>query len=430
MEQIRHLQERDPMTSTLASRAAASVALALLVACTGTTEPSPGAQARVLESLPRPLTAGERSVADAANDFSFALFRQLSSAQRDSNVFTSPLSASMALGMTMNGAAGATYDQMRTALAFGNAGENDIDAGYKGLIGLLRGLDPSVDFQIANSIWYRRDFPFESSFLDAGTRWFDAKVSGLDFSDPAAVNTINQWVSTATAGKIPTIVDGIDDSNVMFLINAIYFKGSWRDRFDAAQTLDAPFHGIAGDQPAKLMHRTGSMHYLVTPTFEAVDLPYGNSAFSMTVLLPREGMSVEALAASLQESAWSSWMGQFHDAEVDLYLPRFRMEWARQLNDDLRSLGMRDAFIGNVADFTRMSSRGRELFISEVRQKTYVDVNEEGTEAAAATSVGISVTSAPMRVPVRVDRPFVFAIRERLTGTIIFMGKIVTLPPT
>ena len=410
-------------------RAAASLALALSLACTGATEPAPGTQTPVLETLPRPLTSAERTVAGAANDFSFALFRQLSAAQPDANVFTSPLSASMALGMTMNGAAGATYDQMRAALAFGSATENDIDAGYKGLIDLLRGLDPGVDFRIANSIWYREGFPLESSFFDASTHWFDAQVTGLDFTDPASVNTINQWVSTATAGKIPTIVDGIDDASVMFLINAIYFKGSWRDRFDVAQTQVAPFHGVAGDQPARLMHRTGDMSYLATPTFDAVDLPYGNSAFSMTVLLPHEGTSVESVAASLEGSAWTSWTGQFHDADLDLYLPRFRIEWTRQLNDDLQALGMRDAFAGNVADFTRMSSRGRELYISEVKQKTWVDVNEEGTEAAAATSVGIGVTSARPLIPMRVDRPFVLVIRERLTGTIIFMGKIVSLPP-
>jgi len=412
------------------SRAALSAALGLVLACTGTTEPLPGSQAKALESLPRPLTSGERTVADAANDFSFVLFRQLSAVQRDSNVFTSPLSASMALGMAMNGAVGATYDQMRTALTFGSANEGDIDGGYKGLIDLLRGLDPSVDVRIANSIWYREGFPIEPGFLDAGTRWFDAKVSGIDFADPASVNMINQWVSTATAGKIPAIVDRIDDSNVMFLINAIYFKGSWRDRFQPAQTLDATFHARAGDQPAKLMHRTGDMHYLATPTFDAVDLPYGNAAFSMTVLLPHEGTSVEDLAASLEGKVWSSWMSQFHDADVDLYLPRFRLEWERHLNDDLQALGMHDAFVANVADFTRMSSRGRDLFISDVLQKTYVDVNEEGTEAAAATSVGISVTSARQVVPVRVDRPFVFVIRERLSGTILFVGKIVALPPT
>jgi len=213
---------------------------------------------------------------------------------------------------------------------------------------------------------------------------------------------------------------------VMFLINAIYFKGSWREKFDPAQTRDAQFRGVAGSQPMKLMRRHGTVASLRTPDFAAVDLPYGNSAYTMTVVLPNEGKSVDAVAASLSSTDWATWMSQFHEGELDVELPRFKLEWERMLIPDLRALGMRDAFLDGGADFTRMSPRGRELFISVVKQKTYVDVNEEGTEAAAVTNVGISLTSAPM--PFRVDRPFVFVIRERLTGTVIFIGKIVRMP--
>jgi serpin B len=344
-------------------------------------------------------------------------------------VFTAPLSASMALGMAMNGAAGTTYDEMRATLGFNaSATETEIGASYKSLIALLRGLDPSVDFRIANSIWYRTGFPIQPSFVDAGRSWFDAQVAALDFGSPNAVRTINDWVSTSTAGKIPTIVDGIEDDQVMFLINAIYFKGSWRAKFDPAHTIDAPFKSVVGDQLAKLMHRDGTIRYLQTPDFAAVDLPYGNSAYSMTVVLPSTGKSVDAVAASLQSAAWAEWVGQLRDAEVDLYLPRFKLEWERMLIPDLQSLGMRAAFVDGGADFSRMSSLGRQLFISLVKQKTYVDVNEEGTEAAAVTNVGISVTSAPVRVVFRVERPFVFVLRERLSGTILFMGKIVRMP--
>jgi serpin B len=145
-------------------------------------------------------------------------------------------------------------------------------------------------------------------------------------------------------------------------------------------------------------------------------------------LLPNAGKSVDVVAASLQNTAWAGWVGQFHDADVDLYLPRLKLEWQRMLIPDLQSLGMRAAFVDGGADFSRMSSLGRQLYISLVKQKTYVDVNEEGTEAAAVTNVGISVTSAPVRSTFRVDRPFVFVIRERLSGTILFMGKIVRMP--
>jgi serpin B len=404
-------------------------ALAIAVGCSSSTEPDTGKAGPILDALPRALTGGEQRVIGASNDFSFALFRRLSAARTDSNVFTSPLSASMALGMAMNGAAGTTFDEMRATLGFdGSATEREIGESYKSLVTLLRGLDPSVEFRIANSIWYRTGFPVQPSFLDAGRDWFDAQVAALDFESPSAVRTINDWVGGATAGRIPTIVDGIEDDQVMFLINAIYFKGSWRTKFDPARTIDAPFKGVAGDQPAKLKHRDGTNRYLQTADFAAVDLPYGNSAYSMTVVLPDAGKSIDAVATSLQGTAWADWMVQLREAEVDLYLPRFRLEWERMLIPDLQSLGMRAAFVDGGADFSRMSPLGRQLFISLVKQKTFVDVDEEGTEAAAVTSVGISVTSAPVRTVFRVDRPFVFVLRERLSGTILFMGKIVRMP--
>src|SRR5829696_10244651 len=417
------------MSTRFFPRSFTIVTLALAAACSSSTEPDTSKPGPALDALPRALTASEQKVIGAANDFSFALFRQLSAARSDSNVFTSPLSASMALGMTMNGAAGTTYEEMRSTLGFGaSATETEIGTSYKSLITLLRGLDPSVDFRIANSIWYRTGFPVEPAFLDANRNWFDAQVGALDFASPTAVPTINDWVSTATAGKIPTIIDDIRGEQVMFLINAIYFKGSWRAKFDPARTVDASFKGVAGDQPAKLMHRDGTIRHLQTADFSAVDLPYGNSAYSMTVVLPNEGKSVDAVAASLQSTAWAGWVGQFRDADVDLYLPRFKLEWQRMLIPDLQSLGMRAAFVDGGADFSRMSSLGRQLFISLVKQKTYVDVNEEGTEAAAVTNVGISLTSMPVRSTFRVDRPFVFVIRERLSGAILFMGKIVLMP--
>ena len=411
----------------LFSRCFVIAALAVVTACSSATGPGDSStQAPALNALPRALTSSEQQLVAAANDFSFALFRQVAAARRDSNVFASPLSASMALGMTMNGAAGPTYDQMRSALAFGTASDADINASYKSLIALLRGLDPSVDFRIANSIWYRNGFPFNQTFLDAGKTWFDAQVSALDFAQPSAVTTINSWVSSATVGKIPKIIDTIGPDQVMFLINAIYFKGSWRDKFDPAETKDAPFRGIAGEQPMRLMHRSGKMSFLFSADVAAVDLPYGNSAYTMTVILPQPGTNIDAVAASLKPETWALWLSQFRELKTDVWLPKLKLEWERDLNDDLKALGMRDAFVPNGADFTRMSSRGRELYIDKVKQKTYVDINEEGTEAAAVTSVGISVTSLPPSL--RVDRPFIFVIRERLSGTIVFMGKIVRMP--
>lgn len=409
------------------------IAIALLSACSSSIEPggqSEDTRPAPIQALPRTLSASEQKLVGATNDFSFSLFGKLSAAaHKDSNVFTSPLSASMSLGMAMTGASAATYDQMRTTLGFGNATEAEVSASYKSIIELLRGLDPTVDFRIANSVWYRSGFPFNQSFLDATKNFFDARVSALDFNNATAAKaTINDWVSTSTNAKIPTIIDEIRPDHVMFLINAIYFKGSWRDKFDPAKTTDGTFHASSGDQQVKLMRRNVSTPYVSTADFEAVDLVYGNTAYSMTVILPKAGKSVDAVATSLQGSTWTSTVSQLHGAIVDLSLPRVKLTWERKLNDDLKALGMRDAFTDGAADFTRMSTTaGRQLVITEVKQKTFVDINEEGTEAAAVTSTGVGVTSAPLTVIMRVDRPYIVVIRERLSGTILFMGKIVRI---
>lgn len=389
--------------------------------------PTPGV---VRTSLPRELTAAERGVLGASNAFSFGLWKTINAAQRDSNVFVSPLSASFALGMTMNGAATQTYDEMRTALRFGDLASGDINAGYKSLIALLTSLDPTTTMEIANAIFYRTGFPFNQSFLGDATTYFDAQVTGQNFADaPGTLSAINGWVNTKTHGKIPKVLDQVNADDVMFLLNAIYFKGSWREKFDPALTRDAPFHPATGaDQTAPLMHRSAKMAYAETDSYQAVDLPYGDSSFTMTVLLPKAGNTVESLAASLTPDTWQTLSGSFHSALVDLYLPKVTMSWKRGLIDDMRAQGMRAAFNPGGADFTRMSSRGNDLYISKLQQNTFVAIDEVGTEAAAVTVVGVTLTSLPQTMNMRVDRPFVFIIRERLSGTVLFMGKITRMP--
>jgi serine protease inhibitor len=380
----------------------------------------------IITALPRQLTAAEQKLVTGSNAFAFDLLRQINTEQRASNVFVSPLSASMALGMTANGAAGTTYDAMRNALHLGDASRQEVNEGYKSLIALLRGLDKSTDFRIANSIWYETSFPFNDIFLADSKSFFDAEVKGLDFKSSASLATINSWVNQSTAGKIPAILDTIDPAEVMFLINAIYFKGSWQKQFDKSQTADAPF--VALDKTSStvpLMYQSATLRIARAAGYAAVDLLYGNSAFAMTVVLPNPNVDINTLAESLTEESWKSLEESFSEQKSDLYLPRFQLTWKRELNPDLTALGMGVAF-REGADFTPMSPRGHELVITKVIQKTFVDVNEEGTEAAAATSVGIGVTSAPPVI--RVDRPFLFVIRERFSGTILFMGKIVKLP--
>ena len=395
-----------------------------MLAVTGCGESVAGPGADEITQLPRALTAAEFEIIGASNRFTFDLLGQAN--HPGENLFLSPLSASMALGMTLNGAAGETWNQMRGVLGFGNLTQEEINASYESLIDLLVGLDPAVETAVGNSVWTRQGFPVHADFLDSVRETFGAEVAELDFANPAASARINEWVKAATNGRIEDIVPAAIPFNVvMYLINTIYFKGSWTYRFDPSETRPERFHLDDGStRTVPLMTFRRELPYQENGRFQAVDLPYGGHAFSMTVLLPRQGVTVDSLAASLDAAEWEDIVGGFNDTELLLYLPRFRLPYERRLNDDLAALGMVDAF-DRRADFTRLSPV-TGLFISEVKQKSWVDVNEEGTEAAAATVVEIRETSAGPAV--RADRPFLFFIRERLSGTILFAGKLASPP--
>ena len=396
-----------------------------LLAAAGCAGPATGPSDGVGEitRLPRALSAAEVEIIKANNRFAFDLLVQAN--RPNGNLFLSPLSASMALGMTMNGATGDTWSQMRDTIGVGSLAEEEINASYESLIELLVGLDPAVETAIGNSVWTRQGFPVHSDFLDAVRESFHAEVAELDFASPSASERINRWVKAATHGRIEDIVPAkIPAAVVMYLINAIYFKGSWSVRFDPSDTRPEPFHLDDGSiRTVPLMTLRGDFSYQENSRFLAVDLPYGGRAFSMTVLLPQRGVSVDDLATSLGAAEWKEIADGFRETKVQLFLPRFRMTYERTLNDDLAALGMVDAF-DHRADFTRLSPVDG-LFISEVKQKSWVDVNEEGTEAAAATVVTVLESAGTV---VRADRPFLFVIRERLSGTILFIGKLASPP--
>jgi serpin B len=304
----------------------------------------------------------------------------------------------------------------------------EVNESYKSLIELLTNLDPKVKFQIANSIWYREIFPVEDEFIDINNTYFDAEVSGLDFSAPNASNIINGWVDEKTNGKIKKIVDDpINPLTMMFLINAIYFKGIWTYEFDESHTTDDMFTLSDGSKkPCKMMTQEGEFQYFENDDFQAIDLPYGDGDFRMTIFLPRIEKDVNSLIGELNQENWNRWISSFHKRELTLQLPKFTLEYEVKLNDVLRALGMEIAFDSNLANFTKMYKKeqvGANLYISNVKHKTFVEVNEEGTEAAAVTSVEMTLTSVPIRILMRIDRPFIFAIRESRSGTILFIGK-------
>lgn len=424
---------QNPLTHVRVGRATRQLgslmALAGIVACSSATAPKDGdGRPAAISVLPRPLSATEVKVRDAANDFSFVLLGTVTDSQKTANTFISPLSASFALGMTMNGANGQTYDEMQSTLQLGGLSQAEINAGYKSLLDLLMSLDPSVQMKVANSIWYRNSVAFHQTFFDTTKKYFNAEVKGLNFADAASsLNTINGWVSTATNDKIKKVLDVLRAEDVMFLINAIYFKGNWRDKFDAAKTSTATFTPQTGAaQSVPMMNRFDDMSYAETATYQAVDLPYGNTAFSMTVLLPNAGQDVNAIATGLNATSWNALTSSFRESKVNLTLPKLKLEYAKELTGNLKALGMVTPFKDGLADFSKMTPE--RVFISFVKQNSFVDINEEGTEAAAVTVVGVGLTSAPQSYTMRVDRPYIFVIRERLSGTVLFMGKIVRMP--
>jgi serpin B len=312
---------------------------------------------------------------------------------------------------------------MRTTLEFGGLTQQEINESFQSLIALLTHLDPDVLLQIANSIWYRLGYPVEQDFINVNQTYFDAEVRELDFSLPEAVDIINGWVAEKTNGLIEEVIDRIDHSVVMFLINAIYFKGTWTYEFDEDATTDDLFTRPDGSRvPCRMMRQVADFSYFENDAFQAVDLPYGNGKFSMTIFLPKPEKSTDNVIAQLTPEQWTQWMGSFSVTTLDILLPRFKIEYEILMNDVLTALGMGVAF-SSAADFSRINPCG-ELFISRVIHKTFVEVNEEGTEAAAVTVVELRESVGACGI-VRMDRPFIFVIREDHSNTILFIGKIV-----
>ena len=379
------------------------------------------------EVLLRALTASEQEVVQTDNAFGLNLFRAMIEEESAENILISPLSISMALGMTLNGASGQTYEDMVATLEKAGLAEYEINQTYSYLIDLVTGLDPKVTVALANSIWYRDTFEVEQPFLDTNLQYFDAQIADLDFDAPKSVDIINDWVNQKTNGKIAEIIEEIGPETVMFLVNALYFKGNWTYQFDPAETFEAAFHN-ADESVTQVptMHMTATLPYLRTNTFTAVDLPYGDSLFSMMVILPDIDAGISGLVNQLNETSLAQWVIQLTPAAVSLALPRFEIAYEDTLRRFLKQLGMSIAFRPYVADFTRMNRNGMALglHIEEVYHKTYIEVNEEGTKAAAVTAVQMDTESSAGAHPLRFDRPFVFVIRERHSNALLFIGHV------
>jgi serine protease inhibitor len=373
----------------------------------------------------RPLTAAEQRTVGSSNDFAYQAFGALrQGAAAGDNVFISPLSISAALTMAYNGADGSTKAAMKQTLGFQPQTDQEINDSYKTLFSLLTGIDRTVTFTAANSIWYGQQYQLAAPFVQTNQNYFNATVQPLVFGAPAAAATINNWVAANTRDKITSIVDETTVDDVMYLVNAIYFKGSWTYQFDKALTRKADFHHEDGTSSSvDFMSLTkGRYRRYVDAQREVIDLPYGNKQYSMTIVLPTGQNTLGSVAQSLNGTQLASWLSRADSTRLELRMPKFKLEYEQELNEALDQLGMGVAF-GSQADFSRMLANGsRNLAISKVQHKTYLDVNEEGTEAAAVTSVGIGVTSLPPMV--LVNRPFIFLIREKSSNAILFIGQL------
>ena len=360
----------------------------------------------------------------AANTkFGFNLFNTLSKEQPNKNIFISPTSVALALSMTYNGVSGETKQEMTKVLEFTGMTPQQINAANQALQNSFQKADPNVQVLIANSLWAQQGFSLKPEFMQTNQKYYNANLTELDFSNPQALSIINNWVSQKTQGKIDKIVDKISPGGVLFLINAIYFKGNWQTPFDKSQTANKTFSLTDGSSKQHpMMSQKGNFGYYETDQFQAVSLPYGKEgALAMYIFLPNSNSNLPTFLQQLTLENWNKWMQEFANRNGTIEIPRFKIEYEVELENTLTALGMAGFFYSSKADFSPMTDN--DVAVDSVKHKTFVEVNEEGTEAAAVTSTGLTRSGSPFQM--NVNRPFFSAIQDQSTGTILFMGTIV-----
>ncbi len=410
----------------------ASAAL-LLAACAA---PAPEPEPRT-DTVGAPATAaGEpttaQAVAEANADFGVALYKRL--AAEEGNVFLSPVSIAGAFGPVAAGARGETRTAIDTAMRFPGGG----DGLHPALGGLLRDLErdrEGATLSIANALWVQQGFALQPAFERTAREAYDASVDALEFgrAPAAAAERINGWVKDETRGRIPTLIaaDSLDEDTRLVVTNAVYFLGDWQTPFNASNTSPQPFYTPGGGaRTVPLMFRKGQFRYFETADFQAIDLPYKDERLSMSVFLPKARDGLPRFEAALSEDRLREWLGRLDGEEartVRLHLPKLRIDQDYDLVPPLADMGMGIAFTDS-ADFRGIADA--DLYISQVVHKTFLRIDEKGTEAAAATGVEVELTSAPLVEPpiFRADHPFFFVLREKASGAILFIGRIETPP--
>ncbi len=372
------------------------------------------------------LTAVAPQAIESSNEFGIELFAKVAETE-DENFMLSPLSASTALTMLLNGCDGDTYSQLQGTLKY-PAGMTivDINEAYKSLVDQLLKADPKVKLALANAIFYRNGFSVKQPFLNVMSNDYKAAVDGLDFSAPSALTTINKWASDNTNGKITKVLNEISADAVMFIMNALYFNGDWSYQFDKSLTQERPFYPDGGSV-INVSTMNGEVGSKVAQgnNYKAIEMPYGRTNFTMIVIVPEEPLDV--FYPSFTHQSWnqltSDFDGMTEFGKTTVFMPKFKFSYEKFLNDQLQSMGMVDAFIPFQANLSGISDQS--IFVSFVKQNTFVEVDEEGTEAAAVTTIGIELTSMPQTHQFVIDKSFIFAIRERTTNTLLFIGQVI-----
>lgn len=372
------------------------------------------------------LQAIPATFSDQTSEFAFDFLKKHNAEEKaDKNYFVSPLSLHVAMGMLLNGADGKTKEEIQTGLRV-SSDLTTTNGIYKDLIENLPNSDPKVTNTIANSVWYRNTFTVEKSFLDILKASFNAQTYAEDFNNTATVNKINNWASDNTNGKIKKVIEQIEPAHVMFLMNALYFKGDWKIPFKTENTQDANFAGTTGTKSVKMMNMMEKVKYANRADYQAVELAYGGGNYAMTILLPNEKVNVGTVVNTLSGSEWKSLNTALQEQKVIVGLPKFTLEYETNLNKVLSNMGMPTMF-SDAADLSKISAPAGKLRVGFVKQNTFVSVDEKGTEAAAVTTIGIEVTSVPVYPEFICNRPFLFIISEKQSNTILFAGKIVNL---
>lgn len=375
--------------------------------------------------VPIDLTQDQVALIESANGFAFDIFSQvMNNANENENVMISPLSISYALSMTVNGAKGDTRDAMLEALRLKGISVDAINSSYKNLTRALLAVDKQVLMSIANSVWIENDFTVKKSFTDILTDYYNADEKTFDINDASAPDKINAWIEDNTNGLIKKMVDKLNDNTVMLLINAIYFKGKWKSQFEESKTIQMPFFKSGGNQiNVPMMKQKTDFSVYEGNGFKLAEFPYGQGNFVMDVILPDEQGGLSNTVASVSDESFNAWLSMMNERETDVSFPRFKYGFKKTLKDVLTDMGMGIAFTDG-ADLSNITDQ-YDLLINEVTHQTYIETNEEGTEAAAATVVDIGIVSMPPPALVfKMDHPFIYIIRETTTNSIIFMGRV------